>query len=283
MIDLSFAKHLFLALLWICNSLPEVVGCPQDATDAAVEWRRKKIEQLDKELDSVEQNAPLHNELLAQRAWLNDWVPSEMPSTKPDRSNELMNELLLANLQRPKTIDSSAWNEIVRLQTELLESDQDDTRKENLKQTIRLAKQLEQRLVAALSVSDKRLPSPTGWVLAFTRYRLGRALAYRELPVVRERWPIENEESYEVELMEAVNRLREQTGETRPEFILLEDRMLRRAGHKGLALKMLEKNKQFIDLRWYLKKRRDLLGELGWDPAQQEAAEIYSNAGFADQ
>ena len=108
-------------------------------------------------------------------------------------------------------------------------------------------------------------------------------MAYRELPVVRERWPISNPDHYQEQLAAVYQRLTNQTNRSRPEFILLEDRMLRRSGKKGRALELLEANRQSIEPKWYLKKRRDLLQELGWEPAYQEAARLYLEAGFSDE
>jgi hypothetical protein len=161
--------------------------------------------------------------------------------------------------------------------------DTDDERKANLRTIIKRAVEFEKVLSVQLPSDSQKLPSQTGWVLAFTRYRLGRALAYRELPVVKRRWPISEPDEYQQQLTAVFKRLTDQSVQTRPEFILLHDRMLRRSGNKGQALELLELHKRSIKPKWYLKKRRDLLQELGWGPPHQEAARLYLEAGYADE
>lgn len=120
------------------------------------------------------------------------------------------------------------------------------------------------------------------WALAHTRYRRARAIAYRELPDVLETTPIEDPRRHERELRQAQRRLSETFPEPRPEFVLLEVRMLRRDGQRGQALERLERFVWAIDRKWYLKKRRDLLDELGWELPHRKAAAIYQAAGYGD-
>ncbi|WP_246109617.1 hypothetical protein [Roseimaritima multifibrata] len=202
------------------------------------------------------------------------------PTDSPIES-ELVEEPLLEQLKKPNGVSAEVWQQMISSQTDLLAMDTVDDRKENLRIVIRLAGQLEKRLSDQLPSNLQQLPTPTAWVLAYTRYRLGRALAYRELPSVRERWPISNPMRYEEQLSAAYERLIAQTNEVRPEFILLEDRMLRRAGKKGRALELLEANRRSIEPKWYLKKRRDMLQELGWEPPYKEAAKLYTEAGYS--
>ncbi len=99
-------------------------------------------------------------------------------------------------------------------------------------------------------------------------------MAYRELPEVRARWPISNPDHYEAQVAAAYQRLTTQASPDLPEFVLLQDRMLQRAGKNGRALELLEESRQSMEPKRYLKKRRDLLQELGWDPAYQEARPV---------
>lgn len=101
--------------------------------------------------------------------------------------------------------------------------------------------------------------------------------------MVRQRWPISDRARYEAQLSAAYQRLLHQTKTVRPEFILLEDRMLRRSGKKGRALELLEANQEWIEPKWYLKKRRDLLLELGWELPHKEADRLYLQAGYDDE
>jgi len=185
-----------------------------------------------------------------------------------------------------------ALEHAVKLQQRLRELDSDAERKQHLVATAKLALQLEQALTSLLETwpstgvltvgEPQAIRETLRWALAHTRYRRARALAYRELPDVRTRLPIDDAEAYERELAEAHDRLRETFSEPQAEFVLLEIRMLRRAGKRGQALEKLERFGSTIELRWYLKKRRDLLGELDWGPPQAEAAKWYAEAGFGE-
>lgn len=204
------------------------------------------------------------------------------PADAPDESG-LVEEPRLGELERPESVDASVWQSMVAMQDRLFVTDNDDERKENLPTTIELAHQLEAAMSTQFADESNSLATPIAWAIAYTRYRLGRALAYRELPEVREAWPISDPDRYEDELNDVFERLAEQTKGNRREFILLQDRMFRRAGKKGRALELLEANRRSIDPKWYLKKRRDLLQELGWDPPYREAAQLYLEAGYDDE
>ncbi|WP_145171908.1 hypothetical protein [Rubripirellula lacrimiformis] len=251
--------------------------------DAAL-WRSRQIETIATKV----QHANSKDERLeyeARGSWLRRWEPGQMPSAPADApdESELVPEPLLQDLTRPAGVDLSAWRQMVDSQTRLLDVDSDDARKDNLRTTIRIASKLETDLAAQLADDSKTLATPTSWVLAYTRYRLGRALAYRELPVVREGWPIVDTDRYQKRLLAVYDRLTQQTHGDRAEFILLQDRMFRRSGNKGLALELLEANRRSIQPKWYLKKRRDLLQEIGWDPPYREAAKLYLEAGYDDE
>ncbi len=192
------------------------------------------------------------------------------PTDAPVES-ELVEEPLLAELVRPAGVDPNDWQQLIALQRRLLTVDTDDERKEHLQATIGLARQLEKILSDKFPSESQQFATPTAWVLAYARYRLRRALAYRELPEVRERWPISNPDHYEEQLTAAYQRLTTQASQDLPEFVLLQNRMLRRAGKIGRALELLEESRQSVEPKWSLKKRRDLLQELGWDPAYEEA------------
>lgn len=224
-------------------------------------------------------------EYVARQSWLCRWIPGQMPLAPNGApvESELVEEPLLTELVKPSAIDPNDWQQMIALQARLLEVDTDDEHKENLRTTIELARPLEQILSDQFPLESQQLATPTAWVLAYTRYRLGRALAYRELPEVRERWPISHPNEYEEQLSAAYQRLAKQASRDRVEFVLLTDRMLRRAGKIGRALELLEASRSSIEPKWYLKKRRDLLQELGWDPAYQEAAQLYLEAGYSDE
>ncbi|TWU40198.1 hypothetical protein Q31b_35430 [Novipirellula aureliae] len=249
----------------------------------AESWRNQKLKEIATKIQDA-QSSEDRLEYVARRSWLQQWEPGQMLSapTQAPAEPALVEEPSLGELEGPPGIEPQVWQRMISSQTELLAIDTDDSRKENLRRIIASASQLEEWLSNKLPVESQQLPAPTAWVLAFTRYRLGRALAYRELPSVRERWPISEPVQYQKRLLEAYQRLLDQTKGVRPEFILLEDRILRRSSKRGRALELLESHQGVIQAKWYLKKRRDLLEELGWQPPYQEAARIYFEAGYRD-
>lgn len=268
---------LILATLSISTIQADPVGID------AGRWRSEKLKTLAEKTREAQSDDD-RLELDARQTWLNGWQPGQM-NTEPAESEadkSLVDEPLLAELELPKGIRAAVWKGMIKSQAALLEIDTREQRKGQLEAIIEKASELEKLLANQFSPSDQQLPAQTGWALAYTRYRLGRALAYRELPVVRERWPIEDAGRYEKRLLAVYQRLVSQTKRVRPEFILLEDRILRRAGKKGRALQLLEEHQGVIDRKWYLKKRRDLLQELGWTPPFQEASRIYREAGYDD-
>ncbi|GAA5505488.1 hypothetical protein [Novipirellula caenicola] len=249
----------------------------------AEHWRRQQLTKVARKIDeAASENERMEYE--ARLSWLRHWQPGQMTSapTRPPIESDLVEEPLLGRLERPAKMDADVWQRITSAQVELHAVDTDDDRKEKVREIIESARRFEELLSEHLPSQLQQLPTPTAWTLAYARYRLGRALAYRELPSVRERWPISDPVRYQQQLSAVYQRLIDQAGHGCPEFILLEDRMLRRAGQKGRALKLLEANQQSIDPKWYLKKRRDLLDELGWEPPYQEAAQIYFEAGYRD-
>ena len=261
----------------------------------AAEWNRQTLSEIDERIASMQNSEDL-SELIAQRSWLQNWTPGRMPGAPASESSkpDLAIEPPLKELTRPTNISEPQWADLEAIQKRLFEVDTNELRKQHLPEIIELSRKLEAGLASGLpeestedggNESQERHGKPLNlqWALAFARYRLGRGLAYRELPKVIARWPIDNRKEYEAELKGAYERLTGQMGKGKPEFILLEDRMLRRAGKKGQALELLEANKKSIDAKWYLKKRRDLLKELEWDPPYQEAAKIYFDAGYRDE
>ncbi|MEO9932960.1 hypothetical protein [Rhodopirellula bahusiensis] len=272
-----------LALMLLLSLTVRSVADEPNLIDAK-RWRSGQLVAIAAKVDEAESKDE-RLEYEARQAWLRRWEPGKMPSAPvgaPDESR-LVEEPLLKNLERPKSVDVDTWRSMVALQERLVSVDTDDERKKHLKTTIKLAGRLEAELVEQLSSDERSLETSVDWVLAYTRYRLGRALAYRELPEVREAWPISDPERYESELQAIYQRLMEQTNGDRREFILLQDRMFRRSGKKGRALELLEANRNAIEPKWYLKKRRDLLQELGWDRPSQEAARLYLQAGYDDE
>jgi len=268
----------------IVTSLAITSGAAELSEIDAEAWRVQQLSAIADELRHAKSDGE-RLEYAARQSWLHRWKPGQMPPAPKQAltPSNLVQEPLLEKLQRPAEVEPGSWQRMVDLQTRLHTVDTDDERKANLRTVIKLAAKFENVLSSQLPPVSQKLSSQSGWVLAFTRYRLGRALAYRELPVVKERWPISKPDEYQKQLTAVFRRLTDQTIRTRPEFILLHDRMLRRSGNKGRALELLELHRQSIKPKWYLKKRRDLLQELGWAPPHQEAAKLYLEAGYDDE
>lgn len=247
-------------------------------------WRSQQLKAIAAKVRNAESDGD-RREHVARQKWLQAWEPGEMASAprRSEAKSVLIQEPNLGELKRPLEVEPVVWQRLVSAQAKLIAIDTADDRKQNLRDIIEIAGRIEDSLSEQLAADALELPARIAWVLAFTRYRLGRALAYRELPVVRDRWPIADPVGYEKRLLAAYERLIDQTQTVRPEFILLEDRILRRSGRKGQALQLLETHQGVIEPKWYLKKRRDLLKELEWDPPYQEAARIYFDAGYRDE
>ena len=276
------SERLQLTVIFLASLVISGNGEEPNKTDASM-WRDSQLKTIAQQIRDSD-SEDMRREHAARQTWLRRWQPGRMLGASGEQFVEsvLVKEPHLRDLERPEEITENMWRHLIAAQTELHALDNDDDRKMNLRAIIEAARQFEADLSSQLSKEAQQLPVSTAWVLAYARYRLGRALAYRELPIVREQWPISEPEQYEKQLITSYRKLINQTREVLPEFILLEDRMLRRSGSKGLALELLEANRQSIELKWYLKKRRDLLEELGWIPPYQEAAQLYREAGYSD-
>src|SRR5690606_3595284 len=98
---------------------------------------------------------------------------------------------------------------------------------------------------------------------AFSLYRQGHALVYRELPEALAQWPMDDaeKERNSAELVGVYRELKELVPGHRPEFVLLDARMLRRDHWNGRALVLMEEFGGQVAPQWFLKKRRDILQE----------------------
>ncbi|MEM8667922.1 MAG: hypothetical protein AAGG48_10425 [Planctomycetota bacterium] len=256
-------------------------GCPAETADER--WKSNQLESVAKAITNAETESE-RLEFVARQEWLRNWKPGKMPPAPvdaPDVTQRVV-EPDLEELTKPMSVKPEIWRQMIGLQRRLREIDTMDQRKPNLREVVKLTRQLDQLLSDQLPDSMQVLSHPLGWMLAHARYRYGRALAYRELPDVRDKWPIVKVEQHDERLSRAYERLVELTDGKRVEFILLDDRMLRRSGQRGRALQLLELNREAIEPKWYLKKRRDLLKELGWEPPHLEAAKLYREAGYDD-
>lgn len=266
------------------------------AESEAERWRREQIETLSRRLRDAAPDDRRRDEWEARLGWLRRWQPGSMPAAAdvPGPASELVDEPDLAALDVGGASAAEEFGRAVRLQRQLRERDTLENRKRELEPIAELASRLDRSLTRLLRMLDidpaefsraepsaaGTLPDSLRWALAHARYRRARAIAYRELPDVVSVTPIADRESFEAELGRAQRRLRACFPGPRPEFVLFDIRMLRRDDRRGQALDRLERFAWAIDPKWYLKKRRDLLQELGWEPPYREAATRYAESGL---
>lgn len=265
-------------------------GDPKD------KWREAQIDLLSTQLEDESIRGALRQELEAQVKWLTNWQPNELnleplwgtddtrplmsePTVDPAKTATRLRQRLLGPQARPTARDTQQLQKLLLAepddvgvrQLHLHWIDQLQYRKQYADEIAEAAMKLHGLLTQIQPQTEQ-----TKWARAYAMYRRGRALAYRELPDVIKERPIEDEQAHESQLLGAYAQLVDIVGTNRTEFILLEIRMLRRDHWYGRALGLLEERGKSIDKKWFLKKRRDLLKELGWDQPQAESAAIYA-------
>ncbi|MFN3191494.1 MAG: hypothetical protein ACE361_13380 [Aureliella sp.] len=263
-----------------------------------LKWKETQLDTLAAQLKSGQIEGQLKQELEAQIRWLKAWKPKDLsdqplwteptgkgryvePTLDPNKKANALRQKLLGKDASPTVKETRALQKLLAdhpgdigvRQLHLHWLDQLQYRKEYADEiaeaAIRLAGLLDQVKPATREIQVAK---------AFCLYRRGRALAYRELPDVVAEDPIKDPEAHEAALLGTHSQLTELVGTGRPEFILLDIRILRRDRWYGQALALLESNGALIQEKWFLKKRRDLLKELGWEEPAREAAAIYRDA-----
>lgn len=266
--------------------------------DVAQQWKRTQLEQLQRQLGNLAIRDGLRDELESQKLWLEAWNPGKLDSTPllkpsktlarlvepvidPDKAAQELRSRLFGPDAKPSVKDTRALQQLLGEQSgdvgvhqlHLHWLDQRQYRKIYPDEIADAASNLFGLLERIKPQNDAVRRAKL-----FCLYRRGRALAYRELPEVVAQKPIQDPKQHESALLGAYAQLVELAGKGRPEFILLEIRMLRRDHWNGRALALLESHAGVIEKRWFLKKRRDLLRDLNWEKPSQEAAAIYANA-----
>lgn len=273
------------------SCVAQQVTSHQTQQESGVAWREQERKRLNSQLSGLPLDSDKRRELAARESWLRHWQPGRMSKT-PSRANtelpihraepiltspaakqarqqisEMDDEHRLHRWLKEQTQGSSdraLW------QTRLHWLDELARRKQHLDEIERVARHLISELESSETADeDARL------LLQYCWYRLARSLAYRELPDVVSVRPIKDQDKLNALLQEAFDRLQQLAGQGRPEFVLLEIRMLRRAGEQGRALERVELYGNRIPNKWFLKKRRDLIRELGWALPANEAAAIF--------
>ena len=261
------------------------------------QWKASQVESLQAQLADPAVADALKSELQAQLKWLEAWEPGglseqplwegtpqvkrwEEPSLDPTGLTTELRERLLGAGATPTAGDTQELKALLAEHPEDLGVRQLHLHWLDQAQYRKLyAPAIAEAAAKVLSLlSSQTEPDPqTERARAFCLYRRGHALVYRELPEALAQRPMDEVEHRRnsAELVGVYRELKALVPEQRPEFILLDARMLRRDHWNGRALVMLEDFGGQISPQWFLKKRRDILRELGWDGPAAEAAAVY--------
>ena len=291
--------------LWaaLTETLHAQIELPTAPISQAGAWKSAQLASIQSQLKSVK-GSSLEPELQSQRRWLTAWQPAGMskaplweppkalaaqepwkePELDPSGKASELRKRLLGKEAKPTKADTDALERAINASPEDLGLRQlylhwiDQYKFRKLYQDdIRNAAQALIDLIAKRGV-PKTGETATKLVTArrFALYRKVRAIAYRDLPEVTGNRPIKSPKEYDKLLRGAFADLIADAGRGRQEFILIEIRMLRRDALLGSALALLEDYGSVLEPKWLLKKRRDILGELGWSFPGSEAAKLYA-------
>lgn len=266
--------------------------------DPATAWRKAQIEINSEQLSRNDLDVELAKELAVQKKWLEAWNPgklSQEPVWDGGKKRSLVSEPIidpsgLAKSLRSKLFGPSAMpstrdtdqlkqllikhpKDIGIRQLHLNWLDQYAYRKQYAMEIVQAA----ETLIALIEGAGLKKTQDLIWANKYANYRRVRALVYRGLPDVVASNPLEDPVAYEGALSAAYLDFKRSEPNVRPEFVLVELRMLRRDGLFGRALGLLEEYGTQIEKKWLLKKRRDLLQELGWKYPAAEAAKMYED------
>lgn len=265
--------------------------------DASNQWKSTQLQLIDQQLSDQSVKGPLRKELESQKQWLSQWNSGELkatswakrakpgqrlvePTIDPQKLATPLRQKLLGKNAKPTVKDTQALQLLLEKnpadigvqQLYLHWIDQKQYRDEYAEKIVTNAENLAVELAKLEEQTDD-----TRLARAYCYYRAARALAHMESPEMQAKQPIKDPAKLESQLLSFYNQLGELVGHDRPEFILLEIRMLRRDHWNGQALMLLEEHAEILESQWYLRHRRDLLSDLGWNLPAQEAETIAAN------
>ncbi len=265
-----------------------------------VQWRSSQLAVLQQQLSDPKLTGDLKAELQSQAKWLNAWKPGTLsneplwstkpiskllvePEVDPTGKAGKLRERLLGENAKPTAEDTADLqkllaqndNDLGVRQLHLHWLDQSQYRK-LYPQEIADSSAKVLALLDAVAKPDQKI----ALARVFCLYRRGRALVYRELPDLLAEKPMTEEEveKHEAELVGVYRQLKTLVPEVRPEFVLLDIRLLRHDRWNGRALALLEDFASQLNQMWYLRTRRDILRDLGWEGPAKEATDIYAAA-----
>ncbi len=286
-----------LALVLCCLLSPQAHGqlTILSKGNQQSKWRETQLALLNEQLADPQFTGDMKLELAAQVKWLSAWQPGKLsqeplwasekkfdilaePAIDPEERVGELRERLLGKGAMPTAKDT-------RELQGLLAKFPDDVGVRQLH--LHWLDQLQYRKTYPVEISEAAfkltglldaLPDSNETELAFlfSLYRQGRALAYRELPDVLEKLPLADPAQNQLDLVGIHRQIKSIVKEDRPEFILLDIRMLRSDQWNGRALALLENMGSQLNQRWFLKKRRELLADLHWTGPAKEADAIYA-------
>ncbi len=298
--------QLFLAVATVLLSGPPAVAqiellTPPGGNATSIAWQSAQLESISDQIARVG-DGPLKSELQSQAKWLEAWQPGKLtgetlwaapksvtsqktwiePALDPSGLAGPLRRRLLGPNAKPTKRDSDALAQALRKspndlglrQLNLHWIDQYKFRKQYCDE-IRDSAGAVVTLISRLEIPNGKAGDALRLARAFALYRKVRAIAYRSLPEVTKDRPFEDENAYDAQLRAAYTEMVAVTGRGRKEFILIEIRMARIDRLLGSALALLEDYGNTIDRKWLLKKRRDILTELGWTAPAEEAARLF--------
>lgn len=291
--QLRILAGLCVSSLLVNVCLAQSPGIPED--DSASRWQVSQLAELETKLADPTLAKSDRKEIVARKQWLSQWNVAGLPSL-PRKNSKLPQrraEPILVSKVSAEIRERLSWDQPDSDETDLeilkqaLAQHPDDLALQQLhlhwldlpirrKLNLNGVEIAARRLLDSIRGMELLNRKKNRLVKEFVMYRRARALAYRELPEVVRHSPIDDPEELNREILAAYQALMDFSGSGRSEFILLEIRILRRAGDFGQALALVEKYGSVIPQKWYLKKRRDLLKELEWERPQAQAAKIYA-------
>ncbi len=266
--------------------------------DTSAQWKSTQLDLIGQQLADQSVKGVLRKELESQKLWLSQWNSGQLkagpwikqkenkqrlvePTVDPEKKAAGLREKLFGKKVKPTAADTQALQKLLEQNPEdigiqqlyLHWIDQKQYRDDYAEKIVATAS----KLAIELAKVEKQTEDLRN-ARAYCYYRAARALAHMESPELQAKQPIKDLAAHEAQLLGLYNQLGELVGHDRPEFILLEIRMLRRDHWNGQALMLLEEHAEILETQWYLQHRRDLLNDLGWTPPAKEAETIAASA-----
>lgn len=262
------------------------------------QWQTAQLQHIEQQLADTNVRGELRKELESQKTWLSTWASGKLsdspwldqaspgvlysePTIDPNKKAAKLREKLLGKNAKPTTADTdqlqramSTFPKDVGLRQLFLHwIDQKQYRAQYAQNVVEAA----ETVIAQLDRLDAQRDD-IKLAKAYCNYRAARALIYMESEEYQQNSPIKDLKEHEGKLLGFYTELGKLVGHNRPEFILVELRMLCRDHWYGQALMLLEKYAAVIDRPWYLQYRYDLLKDLGWKQPAEEAQTIAQRA-----